>query len=305
MQTTKRLFTLSILFVAFISSFKSADAQTPAKQTGQPKTSSSTPAVNSAANSDAAKDLEAGIRGIRQYPTTTETDPTLTHEIFEDFVNGSSYTQLEKINQLASAGGGSGQGWFPSQVYEDAWGVIEANHGTGPFSRLDLVGKTPNMYRVAVGMGSAYEYQIRFNIANLSNPTNRYITLDGFFDSDTVDPEFNRGMLFRYSDDINGGRFQAVVRQSADVETLFDTGVVVMPDTWYRLKICINAAGTEANFYIDGTLVASATQNLATGPNNRYTAEANTDRQSGNTNFISRRFDYVRFRATSGRGSRL
>jgi hypothetical protein len=304
MQKSTRLISLSaIAFLTLISTFGSANAQTSTKQDVQPKAPVSNRTVDTAITNDAGTDT--GARGVRQYTVPAEPDPTMTHEIFEDFVNGSSYTPLEKINQLASAGGGSGQGWFPSQVYEDAWGVIEANHGTGQFSRLDLVGKTPNMYRVAVGMGSAYEYQIRFNIANLSNPTNRYVTLDGFFDSDTVDPEFNRGMLFRYSDDINGGRFQAVIRQSADVETLIDTGVVVMPDTWYRLKICVNATGTEAHFYIDGTLVATATENLAVGPNNRYTAEANTDRLTGNTNFISRRFDYVRFRATSGRGSRL
>ena len=302
MQKSTRLITLSaIALLTLISTFGPVNAQTRTKQDALPKTIVSSPTVETTVTNDS----DTGIRGIRQYQIPTEVDPTMTHEIFEDFVNGSSYTPLEKINQLASAGGGTGQGWFPSKVYEDAWGVIEANHGTGQYSRLDLVGKTPNMYRVAVGMGSAYEYQIRFNIANLSDPTNRYITLDGFFDSDTVDPEFNRGMLFRYSDDINGGRFQAVVRESAEVETLFDTGVVAMADTWYRFKICVNAEGTEVSFFIDGTLVASASQNLAVGTTNRYTAEANTDRQTGNTNFISRRFDYIRFRATSGRGSRL
>ncbi|MBA3354283.1 MAG: hypothetical protein H0U23_17970, partial [Blastocatellia bacterium] len=148
-------------------------------------------------------------------------------------------------------------------------------------------------------------YQVRFNLANLSNATNRYIAFDGFFDSDTVDPTFYRGILFRYSDDINDGKFQVVVREAEGVETLVDTGIAPNIDTWYRLKISINAAGTEALFYIDGVLVAAVTTNLAIGTANRYTAESNTDRQTGNTSFISRRYDYVRFRATSGRNSRL
>ena len=248
---------------------------------------------------------ESSSSRVRVPLEPAEADPTTAHEIFEDFLNGSNYTPLEKINQLAAPGGGSGQGWFPGQVYEDAWGVIEANHGTGPNSRLDLVGKTHNMYNVAVGIGTAYEYQTRFNFANLSNETNRYIAFDGFFDSDTTDPVFYRGILFRYSDNINDGRFQIVVREAEGVETLVDTGVTPVVNTWYRVKICINAAGTEAQFYINGVQVGVVTTNLAIGTANRYTVESNTDRLSGNTNFVSRRYDYVRFRAVSGRASRL
>jgi hypothetical protein len=308
MRNTTRLLALSTIAILFlISGFGSVYAQTPQKQATDrniPVVTGTTTDVSAIQNRDAeAETLTANERS--RPPLASEPDPTLTHEIFEDFVNGSSYTPLEKINQLASAGGGSGQGWLGGTPYEDAWGVIEAQHGTGTYSRLDLVGKTNNMHGVAIGIGTAYEYQVRFNLANLSNPTNRYIAFDGFFDADTVDPTFNRGILFRYSDDINDGRFQAVVRESEGVETLVDTGVTAETGTWYRLKIVIDASGQQALFFIEGTLVASVSTNLAIGPTNRYTAESNTDRQSGTTPFVSRRFDYVRFRATSGRGSRL
>jgi hypothetical protein len=232
-------------------------------------------------------------------------DPTTNYEVFEDFLNGSSVTILEKINQMAAAGGGSGQVWMYSYGHEDAWGVIEAHHGTGQYSRLDLVGKTPNMHAVALGLGTAYEYQVRFNFASLSTPANRFVTFDGFFDGDTVDPEFNRGILFRYSDDINGGKFQIVVRETPDVETLIDTGVSPQINTWYRLKVAVNASGTEARFFINGNLIAIVTTSLAIGPNNRYTAESDNDRLTGNVNFVSRRFDYLRFRATNRKSSRL
>lgn len=318
MQKSQRLFALaSIAVLIWGATF--VNAQTVAVQAPETKTavlkrtvSQPTAVPNESVMPEPAPNLTSGIsetfanaRVIRAPLEPVEFDPTLNHEIFEDFVNGSGYTQLEKINQLASAGGGTGQGWHPGPVYEDAWGVIQANHGTGTYSRLDLVGKSNNMYGVAVGIGTAYEYQVRFNLANLSNATNRYIAFDGFFDSDTLDPTFYRGILFRYSDDINDGKFQVVVRAAEGVETLVDTGIAPNIDTWYRLKISVNAAGTEALFYIDGVLVAAVTTNLAVGTANRYTAESNTDRLTGNTSFISRRFDYVRFRATSGRNSRL
>ena len=206
---------------------------------------------------------------------------------------------------MAAAGGGTGQAWLYGPAYEDAWGVIEAHHGTGPNSRLDLVGKTPNMHAVVMGAGTAYEYQVRFNFANLSNETNRFITFDGFFDGDTIDPDFNRGILFRYSDNINDGKFQIVVREAAGIETLMDTGIAPVINEWYRLKITVNASGTEALFFINSIQVGAVTTNIALGAVNRYTAESDNDRTSGTTSFISRRFDYVRFRATAGRGSRL
>ena len=286
-----RLFTILFLVFATVSAY----AQNPGGTTTHSGAAVVTPPKPLIENASLV---------VRPESPFASSDPTMSHEIFEDFLHGSNHTQLEKVNQLAHAGGGTGQLWNYSSAYEDAWGVIEAQHGTGPFSRLDLVGKTPNMHHAAIGMGTAYEYQVRFNFANLSTPTNRFVTFDGFFDGLTVDPEFNIGILFRYSDNINDGRFQVVIRRSAEDETLIDTGVAPVVDTWYRLKIAVNANGTEAHFFINGQHVASAT-NLAIGPTNRYTAESDNDRLSGTTPFVSRRFDYVRFRATFGRGSRL
>src|SRR5688572_4861374 len=306
-----RIRTLTVLSIAVLS-FLFGNFTYVEAQNGR-TTDGTTPLVTAPAKASTdTTDINNGTLEAsppaRPWPASTptpEADPTLNHEVFEDFLNGSGHTNLEKINQMASAGGGTGQAWLYGPVYEDAWGVIDAHHGTGPGSRLDLVGKTPNMYAVVVGVGTAYEYQVRFNFANLSNATNRYIAFDGFFDGDTVDPEFNRGILFRYSDDINGGRFEIVVREAAGVETLLDTGIAPVVNTWYRLRISVNASGCEALFYINGAVVGTVHTNIAVGPGNRYTAESNNDRLSGTTNFISRRFDYVRFRATSGRGSRL
>ena len=306
----KQIRLLSVLSIAVLNLFLGIGYASAQTQTAQPvkpaivttNKTDKNPNESKGDYSSAPSDLAGRL--VRPPVIEPEVDPTLNHEVFEDFLNGSNYTPLEKINQLAYAGGGTGQGWGYSAAYEDAWGVIEARHGTGSNSRLDLVGKTPNMHYVAIGMGTAYEYQVRFNFANLSTPTDRYVTFDGFFDGDNTDPEFDRGILFRYSDDINEGRFQVVIRQGPGVETLIDTGIAPVVDTWYRFKVTVNATGTEALFFVDGELVATATD-LAVGAANRYTAESNNDRLSGTTSFVSRRFDYVRFRATSGRASRL
>ena len=298
MKKQIRLLTiLSIVILNLSLGIGYASAQTPGGQAEKA-------AIVIAKPDDSSGSPIDSLANVRPPLTTAEPDPTMSHDVFEDFLNGSNSTPLEKINQLAFSGGGTGQGWGYTTAYEDAWGVIEARHGTGSYSRLDLVGKTSNMFGVAIGMGTAYEYQIRCNFANLSTPTNRYVTFDGFFDGDSIDPDFDRGILFRYSDDINDGRFQVVVRQAPGIETLIDTGIAPVVDTWYRLKVTVNATGTEAVFFINGERIATVTD-LAIGTTNRYTAESDNDRLSGTTPFVSRRFDYVRFRATWGRGSRL
>jgi hypothetical protein len=245
--------------------------------------------------------IDLTYNGLRWVPITSgrSSDPTAVWELFEDFDNVS----VDNYNRLAAAGGGTGQSWSddfsPLRQPPNAWGVIQANHGTGTTSRLDLVCQSPQGYYLRLGKGVAYEYSSRFQFANLSSAGNRYIGFDGFFDADTTDPTFNRGILFRYSDDINSGKFQCVCRSAAGpVETLVDSGITPVIDTWYVLAVRVNALATEAVFAINGAVVATITTNIVSGDANPYTAEHNNDRTTGSTNFVSRRVDYMRLRAT-------
>lgn len=48
----------------------------------------------------------------------------------------------------------------------------------------------------------------------------------------------------------------------------FNTGltqITLAANTWYRLRIVVNADGTSVAFYINGTLVATHTANIPTG----------------------------------------
>lgn len=227
--------------------------------------------------------------------------------LLEDFVT--RLTNVELVNKLAAAGGGTGQSWsedIDGQA-RGGWGVLNANMGTGAGSRLDIVPQGVIGNNVAIGQGIAYEMTVRFQLATLSTPAQRYITFDGAFDHLTVDPDYAIGCLFRYSDNLNGGKFEAVCRSnnSPVTETVVDTGVLVAVDTWYKLRLVINAAATSVKFYIKvgngpEVLVATISTNIVKGTadNQRYVFESDTDRlTSSGASFISRRFDYYMLRA--------
>jgi hypothetical protein len=76
----------------------------------------------------------------------------------------------------------------------------------------------------------------------------------------------NDGAMFYYKRVSYGENWQAVTRASAN-QTTTDTTVAVAANTWVRLTLIVNAAGTSVTYYINGTLVATITTNIpATGP---------------------------------------
>lgn len=69
------------------------------------------------------------------------------------------------------------------------------------------------------------------------------------------------GVFFKLNEATNSDRWQCITRASS-VSTTSNTSVTTAKSSWVRLFIVINAAGTEANFYIDGTLVATHNTNM-------------------------------------------
>lgn len=78
-------------------------------------------------------------------------------------------------------------------------------------------------------------------------------------------------------------------------ETVFDTGFTPVVGQYARLRIEVDQAGTEAQFFINGDLVARSTENIPVGDTKRFTAEINNDRIVGNTALTATRTDYYLF----------
>lgn len=139
------------------------------------------------------------------------------------------------------------------------------------------------------GLGRA-RAGIRTRILTLSDATNTWTFRAGF--SDNLLGEATDGAFFRYTDSVNGGRFQAVTRNN-NVETAADTGVAVAANTTYRLLVDVNAAGTSVDFYIDGVLVATITTNIPTASGRETGFVIQCLRSAGTTGISAAAFDYV------------
>jgi len=109
----------------------------------------------------------------------------------------------------------------------------------------------------ALGQGELYIgcYLRRPNDSGVANQSNLRVGLR-IGSADGTD-----GVFFKLNEATNSDRWQCITRASS-VSTTSNTSVTTSKGSWVRLFIVINAAGTEAKFYIDGTLVATHTTNM-------------------------------------------
>jgi hypothetical protein len=117
------------------------------------------------------------------------------------------------------------------------------------------------------GNGHSFINKWRSLLSIASDGTNAYTVWVGFQDQLNTSGTPTDGVFFRYTHSVNGGRWEAVCR-AASTETAVDTGVAAITTTVFQtLEIRVNAAGTSATFYIDGTLTNTVTTNIPTGGN--------------------------------------
>ncbi|TXL80450.1 hypothetical protein FHP25_05335 [Vineibacter terrae] len=95
---------------------------------------------------------------------------------------------------------------------------------------------------------------------NLSISGDRYIVQMGL--PAEGDSQLNQdGIYVKYSDNVNGGRWQLVTR-SGGVESTADTGVTVQVDTWYRIQIDIAADASSASCIVNGSSPVTVNTNM-------------------------------------------
>lgn len=102
-----------------------------------------------------------------------------------------------------------------------------------------------------------------FKIPTLSNGTETFSVMIGFSDSYTG-VAYTDAVCLRYQHSVNSGKFECVTSSNSSL-TAADSGVTAAADTWYSYEIRINAAGSSVGFYINGSLVHTATATIPTG----------------------------------------
>lgn len=168
-------------------------------------------------------------------------------------------------------------------------GVLSLGLGTTTTGRASWTGSA-SLQSIIMGQGQA-RFQSKFAIHTLSDGTNTYTTRIGFIDS--VTGESTDGCFFRYTDSVNGGKWQAVCR-SNNTETAVDTGVTPVVDTFQRFEVQVNAAGTSVSFFIEGVQVGGAvTTNIPTGASRVTGYGAMGLKSAGTTSTSAGYIDYM------------
>lgn len=165
------------------------------------------------------------------------------------------FLQRVADNVLSFWSSGSGASHALNQ-FNGRFGVIDHNTGstsTGTAYLYGGDGSNPN-WMMKGGAGMWFEWCVR--IEDLSTSGERFGLNIGFIDSYNYNGHAD-AVMFRYRDDVNGGKWQLVSYQAA-AEEVADSGVSVAADTWYVLRAFIHSS-SKVDYYINGSYVGSTT----------------------------------------------
>lgn len=161
-------------------------------------------------------------------------------------------------------------------------GVVAAG---GTFNLIASVAGHPGIFECASGPvtvtlqtpdnvihlgGGIWSFQSLVAVPILSTPTNRFnLRVCGVSNGPSTSIT-NNEVNFRYQDNVNGGRWEAVAR-SGGVETARDTGVAVVAGNFatgtdYSFETIVDGIGGIATYYIDGALVATISTDVPNVP---------------------------------------
>lgn len=160
----------------------------------------------------------------------------------------------------------NGTGAQPTGANPDASnrvGILSLETGTTTTGRAAILAPLALFF----GGGEA-EFQATVQIPDLSDGTETYSFRIGFIDSATADA--TDGVYFEYDTGQSANWRICAANNGSRSKTT--TSVAVAADAWINLRIVVNAAGTSAEFFVNGVSVGTisaqipATAGRLTGP---------------------------------------
>lgn len=159
-----------------------------------------------------------------------------------------------EFTQFISGTGASVQtGTYGQDAINNAIGVTQVDTGTTATGRAGLGSVSGAIFKPTLAKLKA---AMRLAIEAVSSPTETFTVRCGLGDFFTLGTDGTNGLFFRYTDLVNGGRWQAVARAGGVDLTVVDTGV--SPDLdFHIMEVELDEDGQEARFSIDGVVVAT------------------------------------------------
>lgn len=122
---------------------------------------------------------------------------------------------------------------------------------------------SPGQNEILLGNNDYWRHETVMRVPTLSTATERFIVRAGFLEQ-AASSDGTDGCFFKYSDNINSGEWQGICLSNT-TSTTCDTNVAVTAGGWQRLTVVVNAAGTSADFRINGTSRCTVGSNIPTG----------------------------------------
>ena len=191
--------------------------------------------------------------------------------LFNDFINNNGSAASDTGINVSSNGVAYLTSAYDIPNRTNQQGVVQfqALQANGAIHHYGGQGGT--VFPIYFGAG-AWSYETSINIGILSNATTRYRMVFGFGSTTLSFFGEGNGAFFTYDEGatMNGTAASLnwqCVTSASNVRTVTTTATPVIIASWVKLRIEINATGTSAAFFINGTLVATHTTNIPTPAN--------------------------------------
>ncbi len=214
---------------------------------------------------------DSGLAKFRCYESSTwkdcisapgsQNDTAATYYFFSEFTGSPTTTGQDVYATNSGTGAATAAS---ANVAANRPGIFRSTTGTTATGRTAFAS---NLTAFALG-GGAMSYETAVNIATLSTGTQRYQLVIGLFDTATAANQVDAVSFVYDEGGVSTGSAASANWQirtaSNSTRSWTTTTTAVAAATWYKLRVEVNAAGTSATFYINGTNVGTIATNIAT-----------------------------------------
>lgn len=188
-----------------------------------------------------------------QGPAGEGIDPANKWEFYVDFGNGAALASSAALGAEITRTLGTGSTILSGNSPATGAGYVITRNGAGTTSECSV-----HTVLTAILQSGGAEIDFRFKgaINALSDNTNAFTAVLGI--ANAFAGAISWGYYFRYTHNVNGGRFEAVRKNlGSDVGAgIVDTGVTVIAGQEHFFRILVSPDRSSAKFFIDGAEVA-------------------------------------------------
>lgn len=168
---------------------------------------------------------------------------------FNDFVGNAA----GDISTNQTSGAGASNGFGTTFIDAGHPGIARTTTGT------TTTGKSVFNWGAIATKGGTLTFETAVYLSTaVSDSTDRYIIYAGLVN--TYASESSDQIVFKYSDDINSGRWQGVTTRNGSSTTVNGGALqAVIANTWFRLTFVVNAGATSVEFFVNGVSIGSST----------------------------------------------